>query len=105
MCLNKIRGDATNTWITQGRFSLYYNTSGKFSLVKISNLRKEDAGKYWCAMDVTLSHNIRVSIDEFTEAHLDVLEEGVFDYYALKYHGISNRSSVIPDQIFFYDIY
>lgn len=83
ICEDKIKGDAKNTWITHGRFSLRYNTTGNFSLVKISNLSTEDAGKYRCAVDVTLSNNNQLR-SEFTEASLDIIEQGALDHSALK---------------------
>lgn len=83
ICENKIKSDEKDTWITQGRFSLRYNSSGNFSLVKISNLSKEDAGKYLCPVDVPLNNEVLVNSDDFIDASLDVLEQGGFEHFAL----------------------
>ncbi|XP_016324611.1 CMRF35-like molecule 6 [Sinocyclocheilus anshuiensis] len=53
---------------TNGRFSLIEETSAGVFTVKISNLRAEDAGKYWCAEESSGSFI-------FTEVQLHMTRE------------------------------
>ncbi|XP_040892462.1 transmembrane domain-containing protein TMIGD3-like isoform X2 [Toxotes jaculatrix] len=45
--------DKHNQWETDGRFSLYDNTTGAFFIVKVDELVPEDSGTYWCGVDVS----------------------------------------------------
>ncbi|KAL2086325.1 hypothetical protein ACEWY4_017384 [Coilia grayii] len=74
-CIHRIRNHVSDGWETQGRFSLFYNSSANFSYVNISKLTKEDSGKYNCAVDIPVSHNRQVTVDESIEQKLDVEED------------------------------
>lgn len=49
-----IRTTKQNDWETNGRFSLYDNTTAAFILIRITNLAPEDSGKYICGVDISL---------------------------------------------------
>lgn len=74
-CRDIITTNVNDKWITSGRFSLLYNSTGNFSLVKIRELTKEDNGIYRCAVDITFRPNRQVTVDEHTDVLLNV-EEG-----------------------------
>lgn len=42
-----------NQWETNGRFSLYDNTTGAFFIIKVTKLVPEDRGTYWCGVDIS----------------------------------------------------
>uniref|UniRef100_A0AAY3ZVV4 Ig-like domain-containing protein n=1 Tax=Denticeps clupeoides TaxID=299321 RepID=A0AAY3ZVV4_9TELE len=48
-CASKISGRTRNQWERRGRFSLYNNSTGRFFMVTIDQLRPEDAGTYRCS--------------------------------------------------------
>lgn len=73
-CKDIIETHATDQWKTSGRFSLFYNSSGNFSLVKIGALTGEDTGTYRCALDMPFSFQRQVTVDEYTEVNLHVTE-------------------------------
>ncbi|XP_062244123.1 uncharacterized protein LOC133953945 [Platichthys flesus] len=54
-----ISTDRHNQWVTNGRFSLYDNTTAAFFLVQVDRLVPEDGGRYWCGVDVNLQDHIR----------------------------------------------
>ncbi|XP_034453721.1 CMRF35-like molecule 2 isoform X1 [Hippoglossus hippoglossus] len=61
-----IRTDRHNQWETNGRFSLYDNTTAAFFLVQVDRLVPEDGGTYWCGVDVSLQP------DHISVIHLNV---------------------------------
>ncbi|XP_041961011.1 polymeric immunoglobulin receptor-like isoform X1 [Alosa sapidissima] len=65
---DKITTDVNDKWTTLDRFSLFYNSSGNFSLVKIRELTNDDVGTYQCAVDIPFNYNRQVSVGE----HMDV---------------------------------
>ncbi|KAL2086327.1 hypothetical protein ACEWY4_017386 [Coilia grayii] len=71
-CKDRIRKDIKDQWVSKGRFSLYDNITGRFFLATISNLTKEDAGIYWCAVDEPVSDDSKVSMDKFNVIRLYV---------------------------------
>uniref|UniRef100_A0AAY3ZVS3 Uncharacterized protein n=1 Tax=Denticeps clupeoides TaxID=299321 RepID=A0AAY3ZVS3_9TELE len=46
-CASKISGRTRNQWERRGRFSLYNNSTGRFFMVTIDQLRPEDPLRYW----------------------------------------------------------
>ena len=60
-----IRTERNNQWETNGRFSLYDNTTAAFFLVQVDRLVPEDGGTYWCGVDV-------LQPDHFSVIHLNV---------------------------------
>lgn len=73
--------DKHDQWVSIGRFSLYDNTSGSFFMVRISNLKLEDSGKYWCGVDVPSN------ADKLNEIQLNVTRGTVvFPINALIFH-------------------
>uniref|UniRef100_A0A8C4S0M1 Polymeric immunoglobulin receptor-like n=1 Tax=Erpetoichthys calabaricus TaxID=27687 RepID=A0A8C4S0M1_ERPCA len=60
-----IRSTKPNTLVTDGRYSLYDNTSARVFTVTIKDLQMSDAGTYWCAVERTLN-------DDYTEIRLTV---------------------------------
>uniref|UniRef100_A0A8C4RY88 Natural cytotoxicity triggering receptor 2-like n=1 Tax=Erpetoichthys calabaricus TaxID=27687 RepID=A0A8C4RY88_ERPCA len=61
-----IRTTKPNTLVTEGRYSLYDNTSVTVFTVTIKELRMSDAKTYWCAVEKTLM------ADDYTEFRLIV---------------------------------
>ncbi|AWP06010.1 Hypothetical protein SMAX5B_007422 [Scophthalmus maximus] len=55
-----IRTDKHDQWETEGRFSLYDNTTGAFFIVRVDKLVPGDSGIYWCGVDVS-SHPDHIS--------------------------------------------
>lgn len=51
---SSIRTDKHDVWVTEGRFSLYDNTSGAFFVVKLDELSLIDSGTYRCGVDIIL---------------------------------------------------
>ncbi|XP_069386426.1 uncharacterized protein [Paralichthys olivaceus] len=68
-----IRTDQHNEWETNGRFSLYDNTTAAFFLVKVDRLVPEDSGTYWCGVDVSLHP------DHISAIHLNVSQDVPMD--------------------------
>ncbi|KAL2086326.1 hypothetical protein ACEWY4_017385 [Coilia grayii] len=71
-CKRKIRTGRKDQWWNSRKFSLYDNTTGRFFLVSISNLTKEDAGIYWCAVDEPFYNGCQVTVEKFEVIQLDV---------------------------------
>ncbi|XP_053273108.1 uncharacterized protein LOC128430965 isoform X2 [Pleuronectes platessa] len=61
-----IHTDRHNQWETNGRFSLYDNTTGAFLLVQVDRLVQEDGGRYRCGVHVDLQP------DHISVIHLNV---------------------------------
>ncbi|KAM7418842.1 hypothetical protein PAMA_016120 [Pampus argenteus] len=61
-----------NQWVSEGRFSLYDNTTDGFFIVTMSKLVPEDSGTYWCGVDVT-----------FFPDHISVIQLNVSREYNL----------------------
>ncbi|XP_035516442.1 uncharacterized protein LOC118327257 [Morone saxatilis] len=53
--------DKHNKWVTNGRFSLYDNTTGAFFIVRVDKLNSEDSGMYWCGVDIS-QHPDHISV-------------------------------------------
>ncbi|XP_077052853.1 CMRF35-like molecule 3 isoform X3 [Siphateles boraxobius] len=66
VCTDTIKTDKKHTWVNDGRFSLYDDTSSSVFTVTIRDLREEDSGTYYCAVE-------RTGIDPHTEVNLKVL--------------------------------
>lgn len=73
-CEDIIRTDKKNQWVSRDKFSLYDNTTGRFLIVSISELSREDAGIYWCAVDETFSHGSKINVDNFKTIQLNVYD-------------------------------
>ncbi|XP_076842106.1 polymeric immunoglobulin receptor-like isoform X2 [Brachyhypopomus gauderio] len=69
-CDIQIKTDIKNTWVHEGRFSLYDNTSAKFFWVLMRNLTVEDTGTYQCAVDKFLQ------TDKYTAVKVKVIAAG-----------------------------
>ncbi|XP_076842018.1 uncharacterized protein LOC143486089 isoform X1 [Brachyhypopomus gauderio] len=65
-CADQIKTDDKNTWVHEGRFSLYDNTSAKVFWVLMRNLTVEDTGTYQCGVDKYLQ------IDTYTKVKVKV---------------------------------
>ncbi|XP_039502838.1 polymeric immunoglobulin receptor-like [Pimephales promelas] len=63
-CKDQIKTDNKDTWVHNGRFSLYDDTSSAVFTVTIRNLTEEDSGKYYCGVDIP------TGIDSSTEVNL-----------------------------------
>ncbi|XP_053273073.1 CMRF35-like molecule 8 isoform X1 [Pleuronectes platessa] len=61
-----IHTDRHNQWETNGRFSLYDNTTAAFLLVQVDRLVLEDGGRYRCGVHVDLQP------DHISVIHLNV---------------------------------
>jgi len=68
-CKDQIMTDNKDTWVHNGRFSLYDNTSSAVFTVTIRNLTEEDSGKYYCGVDIP------TGIDSSTEVNLVIKSE------------------------------
>ncbi|CAB1443203.1 unnamed protein product [Pleuronectes platessa] len=64
-----IHTDRHNQWETNGRFSLYDNTTAAFLLVQVDRLVLEDGGRYRCGVHVDLQP------DHISVIHLNVSQE------------------------------
>ncbi|KAM7393928.1 hypothetical protein PAMP_020762 [Pampus punctatissimus] len=67
-----IKTDKHNQWVSEGRFSLYDNTTEAFFIVSMNKLVPEDSGTYWCGVDVI-----------FFPDHISVIELNVSREYNL----------------------
>ncbi|XP_034044531.1 uncharacterized protein LOC117526581 [Thalassophryne amazonica] len=56
-----------NQWVTNGRFSLYDNSTGAVFIVRVAELILEDSRTYWCAVNSSLHP------DSISEIQLNVL--------------------------------
>ncbi|XP_076842057.1 polymeric immunoglobulin receptor-like [Brachyhypopomus gauderio] len=68
-CADQIKAGVKHTWVHEGRFSLYDNTSAKVFWVLMRNLTVEDTGTYQCAVD------IKAKLDTYTEVEMNVKAE------------------------------
>lgn len=50
-CNSQIKTNVSNRWHSQGRFSLYDNTTEGILYVIMANLTKDDSDKYQCTVD------------------------------------------------------
>ncbi|XP_039605321.1 CMRF35-like molecule 3 isoform X2 [Polypterus senegalus] len=57
-----------NTLVTEGRYSLYDDTSARVFTATIKELQMSDAGTYWCAVERTLN-------DDYTEVKLTLHQD------------------------------
>ncbi|XP_076842035.1 polymeric immunoglobulin receptor-like isoform X2 [Brachyhypopomus gauderio] len=69
-CDDQIKTEDKNTWVHEGRFSLYDNTSAKVFWVLMRNLTVEDTGTYQCAVDKYLQ------TDTYTAVKVKVIAAG-----------------------------
>ncbi|MBN3315437.1 ITAE protein, partial [Atractosteus spatula] len=67
-CVDLIKTEEDKTRVTEGRFSLYDDTSARVFTVTITGLTLEDAGKYYCGVNRILVR------DEYSEVDLQVKE-------------------------------
>ncbi|XP_076839245.1 polymeric immunoglobulin receptor-like [Brachyhypopomus gauderio] len=65
-CADQIKTGVKHTWVHEGRFSLYDNTSAKVFWVLMRNLTVEDTGTYQCGVDKYLQ------IDTYTVVEVKV---------------------------------
>ncbi|XP_077052852.1 CMRF35-like molecule 8 isoform X2 [Siphateles boraxobius] len=67
-CTYTIRTNKKHKWVNDGRFSLYDDKRSSAFTVTIRDLREEDSGTYYCAVE-------RTGIDPHTEVNLKVLTD------------------------------
>lgn len=67
-----IRTDKHDQWETEGRFSLYDNTTGAFFIVRVDKLVPGDSGIYWCGVDVS-SHPDHISAKQLYVSRVNLI--------------------------------
>uniref|UniRef100_A0AAY5EZX6 Ig-like domain-containing protein n=2 Tax=Electrophorus electricus TaxID=8005 RepID=A0AAY5EZX6_ELEEL len=68
-CTYQIKTRAKHTWVHEGRFSMYDDTSAKVFWLVMRNLTVEDSGSYQCGVDV------KVWIDMYNPVELKVKKD------------------------------
>ncbi|XP_047432611.1 uncharacterized protein LOC125000894 isoform X2 [Mugil cephalus] len=70
-----IRTETHDQWESEGRFSLYDNTSAAFFIVRVDRLSLEDSGIYLCGVDISHfpDHISAIQLDVSQGHHLTLL--------------------------------
>ncbi len=81
-CDHLIRTGKHNQWVTDGRFSLYDNTSKGLFIVRVNKLTSEDSGTYRCGVDVSFG------FDDIFDIRLNVFQGTVSNVTAHNHYVI-----------------
>lgn len=80
-----IRADKHDQWVSEGRFSLYDNTTAAFFIVRVDKLVPMDSGIYWCGVDVSLLPDhisvIKLNVTRGTVFHVTVSQDHDINCY------------------------